>query len=208
MRSLHSASLCHTTHCRSPVYACPQTGLEIRAVRGVGRCRRRIARCRRRHVGVHRFLGVRVVDHPRRHHHDHRQRHAAPGRRDPRLARVDRRAAVVDTSGTPVGEVDAVELVTIGQRRGLGLPGGGEKRYVVEVDLSDSTARRWWSAAMPIPSGGWRPVRASCRTTSTTAVCSAAASPCARDADSRFGPHGANAVAERNPIGTFDPMRR
>ena len=42
---------------------------------------------------------------------------------------------VVDRAGTPVGTVAAVELVTIGQRRGLGLPGGGPKRYVVDVDV-------------------------------------------------------------------------
>lgn len=45
-----------------------------------------------------------------------------------------RSARVVDTSGAQLGEVEAVELVTVGQRRGLGLPGGGPKRYVVEVD--------------------------------------------------------------------------
>jgi len=44
------------------------------------------------------------------------------------------RAAVVDTAGVALGEVDAIELVTIGQRKGLGLPGGGPKRYVVDVD--------------------------------------------------------------------------
>ena len=43
-------------------------------------------------------------------------------------------AEVVDESGRVVGEVPAVELVTLGQRRGLGL-GGGDKRYVVAVDL-------------------------------------------------------------------------
>jgi tRNA-specific 2-thiouridylase len=43
-------------------------------------------------------------------------------------------ADVVDTSGDTVGTVDAVELVTVGQRRGLGL-GGGDKRYVVDVDV-------------------------------------------------------------------------
>ena len=46
-----------------------------------------------------------------------------------------RKARVVDIDGSAVGEVDAVELVTIGQRRGLGLPGGGPKRYVVDVDV-------------------------------------------------------------------------
>jgi tRNA-specific 2-thiouridylase len=43
---------------------------------------------------------------------------------------------VVDGEGTEVGEVAALEMVTIGQRRGIGLPGGGPKRYVVDVDMS------------------------------------------------------------------------
>ncbi len=47
------------------------------------------------------------------------------------------RATVVDTAGDPLGEVDAIELVTIGQRKGLGLPGGGPKRYVVDVDVTE-----------------------------------------------------------------------
>lgn len=42
-------------------------------------------------------------------------------------------AAVVDAQGTPVGSVDAVQLVTIGQRRGLGLAGGADPRYVIGV---------------------------------------------------------------------------
>ena len=42
---------------------------------------------------------------------------------------------IVDRDGTAVGTVAAVELVTIGQRRGLGLPGGGPMRYVVDVDV-------------------------------------------------------------------------
>lgn len=48
-------------------------------------------------------------------------------------------ATVVDTSGRRLGEVPAIELVTIGQRKGLGLPGGGPKRFVVDVDRSTST---------------------------------------------------------------------
>ena len=43
-------------------------------------------------------------------------------------------ADVVDESGTVRGTVPAVELVTVGQRRGLGL-GGGDKHYVVDVDV-------------------------------------------------------------------------
>jgi tRNA-specific 2-thiouridylase len=48
---------------------------------------------------------------------------------------------VVDADGRQVGRVDAVELVTVGQRRGLGLPGGGESRYAVEVDVPGATVR-------------------------------------------------------------------
>ncbi len=47
-----------------------------------------------------------------------------------------RPARVVDAAGTRLGDVDAVELVTIGQRKGIGLPGGGPKRYVVDVDTA------------------------------------------------------------------------
>jgi len=46
-----------------------------------------------------------------------------------------RSATVVDMAGARVGEVESVEMVTIGQRKGLGLPGGGPKRYVVDVDV-------------------------------------------------------------------------
>jgi tRNA-uridine 2-sulfurtransferase len=41
---------------------------------------------------------------------------------------------VVDPEGRELGRVPAVETVTIGQRRGLGL-GGGLRRYALEVDL-------------------------------------------------------------------------
>jgi tRNA-specific 2-thiouridylase len=45
------------------------------------------------------------------------------------------RGRVVDQSGNVVGEVPAVELVTIGQRHGLGLPGGGPAQYAIAVDV-------------------------------------------------------------------------
>jgi tRNA-specific 2-thiouridylase len=45
-----------------------------------------------------------------------------------------RPATVVATDGSPVGEVESVQLVTIGQRKGLGAAGGAEPRYVVDVD--------------------------------------------------------------------------
>jgi tRNA-specific 2-thiouridylase len=47
-----------------------------------------------------------------------------------------RTGRLVDTAGTPLGDVGAIEMVTIGQRRGLGLPGGGPKRYAVDVDVA------------------------------------------------------------------------
>ena len=42
---------------------------------------------------------------------------------------------VVDTEGHDVGTVDAVELVTIGQRRGLGAV-AGERSYAIDVDVA------------------------------------------------------------------------
>lgn len=44
-------------------------------------------------------------------------------------------ADVVDADGRRLGRVDAVELVTIGQRRGLGVGVDGRARYAVEVDV-------------------------------------------------------------------------
>jgi tRNA-specific 2-thiouridylase len=50
-----------------------------------------------------------------------------------------RSGTVVDTDGHRIGEVESVELVTVGQRKGIGLPGGGPKRYVVDVDTASAT---------------------------------------------------------------------
>jgi tRNA-uridine 2-sulfurtransferase len=64
------------------------------------------------------------------------------GRRGFLGGRMDLRPGrVVDEAGRDVGAVDAVELVTVGQRRGLGLPGGGAPRYVVDVDVPAATVR-------------------------------------------------------------------
>ncbi len=43
---------------------------------------------------------------------------------------------VVDAEGNPAGTVDAVELVTVGQRRGMGHGGDGKRRYVTHVDVA------------------------------------------------------------------------
>jgi tRNA-uridine 2-sulfurtransferase len=50
-------------------------------------------------------------------------------------------ARVVDDHGQEIGHHEAVELVTLGQRRGLGIPGGGPPRYVVDVDVPERTVR-------------------------------------------------------------------
>ncbi|MEO7571690.1 MAG: tRNA 2-thiouridine(34) synthase MnmA [Acidimicrobiales bacterium] len=52
-----------------------------------------------------------------------------------------RPGTVVDRTGQTVGTVTAVELVTIGQRHGLGLQGGGDPQYVVGVDLPAAEVR-------------------------------------------------------------------
>ncbi|WCO66406.1 tRNA 2-thiouridine(34) synthase MnmA [Iamia majanohamensis] len=62
--------------------------------------------------GRHRFLGDRLA--------------LSPGR-------------VVDVDGAEVGAVPAVEAVTVGQRRGLGLQGGTAPRYAVDVDVAAAT---------------------------------------------------------------------
>lgn len=46
---------------------------------------------------------------------------------------------IVDESGNDLGEVDAVELVTVGQRRGLNLAGGTGRRFVTDVDVASAT---------------------------------------------------------------------
>lgn len=50
-----------------------------------------------------------------------------------------RRGAIVDREGAVLGSVDAVELVTVGQRRGLDIGGPGGPHYVVDVDVPGAT---------------------------------------------------------------------
>jgi tRNA-uridine 2-sulfurtransferase len=45
-------------------------------------------------------------------------------------------AEVVDGEGRPAGSVPAVELVTVGQRRGMGHGSDGRRRYVTHVDVA------------------------------------------------------------------------
>ena len=65
---------------------------------------------------------------------------ASAGRRKFLGERIPLRSGrIVDTAGRQVGAVDALELVTVGQRRGLGAIGGGAPRYVLDVDAASAT---------------------------------------------------------------------
>lgn len=65
---------------------------------------------------------------------------SSAGRRKFLGSRIPLRAGqVVDTAGHQVGTVDALELVTVGQRRGLGAVGGGSPLYVLDVDAASAT---------------------------------------------------------------------
>jgi len=46
---------------------------------------------------------------------------------------------LVDQEGEKVGEVDSIELVTLGQRKGLDLGGDVGRRYVVDIDHETAT---------------------------------------------------------------------
>lgn len=48
-------------------------------------------------------------------------------------------ASVVDADGNRVGRVESIQMVTIGQRKGLGLAGGTPPRYVHDVDVERRT---------------------------------------------------------------------
>jgi tRNA-specific 2-thiouridylase len=48
---------------------------------------------------------------------------------------------VVDPTGKTVGRVPAVELVTVGQRKGLGVAGSGRPRYAIGVDVAAATVQ-------------------------------------------------------------------
>jgi tRNA-specific 2-thiouridylase len=64
---------------------------------------------------------------------------ASGGREQLLRSRVGLRPGrVLDTNGELVGHVEATELVTVGQRRGLGL-GGGARRYALSVDPGAGT---------------------------------------------------------------------
>ena len=79
-------------------------------------------------------LGLRTAEKP-----DSQEVCFLPGGGRDRTALIDSTPGRVVEDGVVVGAVPAVELVTVGQRRGLGLPGGGEPRYVTGVDVQSRT---------------------------------------------------------------------
>ncbi|MEM9652897.1 MAG: tRNA 2-thiouridine(34) synthase MnmA, partial [Actinomycetota bacterium] len=50
-----------------------------------------------------------------------------------------RPASLVDRTGAVVGRVDSIEMVTLGQRKGLNLGGDKNRRYVVDIDQRTAT---------------------------------------------------------------------
>jgi tRNA-uridine 2-sulfurtransferase len=80
-------------------------------------------------------LGLRVADKPDS--QDVCFITASAGRRTFLGSRIELHPGrVVDGQGREVGRVDAVELVTVGQRRGLGLAGASAGRYATDVDVA------------------------------------------------------------------------
>lgn len=66
--------------------------------------------------------------------------HSTGGRRTFLGDRIPLRPArVVERDGREVGAVESIELVTLGQRRGLDLGGDGERRYAIDVDPATAT---------------------------------------------------------------------
>ena len=56
---------------------------------------------------------------------------------------------VVTKDGTEVGSVPGVEFVTIGQRRWLGLEGGGEPMFAIDVGIAEAKAVSYTHLTLP-----------------------------------------------------------
>jgi tRNA-specific 2-thiouridylase len=79
-------------------------------------------------------LGLRTAEKP-----DSQEVCFLPGGGRDRTALIDATPGRVVEDGVQVGSVPAVELVTVGQRRGLNMGGTREPRYVVDVDVPAAT---------------------------------------------------------------------
>ena len=64
---------------------------------------------------------------------------------------------VVDATGSEVGSVEAVEMVTVGQRKGMATAGIGAPRYAVDVDVASATVTVGSAADLMVD---WTPVLA------------------------------------------------
>lgn len=87
---------------------------------------------------IARELGLRTADKP-----DSQDvcfiAHTSGGREKFLTDRLDLTPGVVaNSAGEVLGQVSAVELVTVGQRRGLGVAGGGEPAYANNVDVENA----------------------------------------------------------------------
>ncbi len=82
---------------------------------------------------------------------------------------------LIDVEGRQVGTVEAVQLVTIGQRRGLGLAGSGEARFATAVDVAAGEVRVGTAADLLVDRVGLEDLRwaEDPRTGPVTAQCSA-----------------------------------
>jgi len=68
--------------------------------------------------------------------------HSVGGRKKFLGERVELKPAdLVDEDGKKVGQVDSIELVTLGQRRGLNLGGDQNRRYVIDIDKKTSSVK-------------------------------------------------------------------
>jgi tRNA-specific 2-thiouridylase len=66
--------------------------------------------------------------------------HSRGGRREFLGDRIPLRPArLVERDGREVGSVESIELVTLGQRKGLDLGGDGQRRYAVDIDHGSAT---------------------------------------------------------------------
>ena len=106
---------------------------------------------------------------------------------------------VVGTDGALLGRVDAVELVTVGQRRGLGT-GGGPRRYALSVDAGHRHRRRRHRRR---PAHRQRRARRTCRGWPT-------ASPEGGEVEAQSTAHGRPAPArlEGTTVVFAEPQRR
>lgn len=79
--------------------------------------------------------------------------HSAGGRQTFLGDRIPLRPArLVEADGREVGSVDSIELVTLGQRRGLDLGGDGQRRYAVDIDHATATVTVGPREALDVPS--------------------------------------------------------